>query len=244
MASLRKAKKASRHSFLNSIFFITLFLAAAYILARSSLFEVREIKVTGNAALDRDQIVSISGLSPGENIFRINLQSASEKLRAIPMVKNVDMTRRLPSTVQIKVEERKPVALMPVEAGFIQIDGEGVYIKKGDIGQDQLPVITGVEFPGPVPGGKIVSEKLDLALAVVKGLPAQLLPQLSEINAEGDQAVIYTLDGTRCRLGVSEDLGQKGEVLLKVLDGLKEKGKKIEYIDLTYAGSPVVKYTE
>lgn len=244
MVSLKRSGRASRHSFLNSIFFIALFFAAAYILARSSLFEVREIKVQGNVSLNRDQIVSISGLSPGENIFRINLQSASEKLRVIPMIKNVDMARRLPATVQIRVEERKPVALLPVEAGFIQIDGEGVYIQKGDIGQDQLPVITGVQFPAPVPGGKIVSEGLDLALAVVKGVPAQLLPQLSEINAQGDQAVIYTLDGTRCRLGVSEDLEQKGEVLMEVLDGLKEKGKKIEYIDLTYAGSPVVKYTE
>ncbi|MCL5057198.1 MAG: FtsQ-type POTRA domain-containing protein [Actinobacteria bacterium] len=244
MASLKRANIIKIYLFLNSILFATLFLAAAYILARSSLFEVREIEVLGNASLNRDQIVSISGLNPGENIFRINLQAAAEKLRVIPMIKNVDMTRRLPSTVQIKVEERKPVALLPVEAGFIQIDDEGVYIQKGDIGQDQLPVVTGVQFPAPVPGGRIVSENLDSALAVVRGVPAQLLPQLSEINTEGGQAVIYTLDGIRCRLGVAQDLEQKGEVLMKVLDGLKEKGKKIEYIDLTYAGSPVVKYTE
>jgi cell division protein FtsQ len=213
-------------------------------LARSSVFEVREIRVDGNVLLDRDQVVAISGLNPGENIFRINLQSATEKLQAIPMIKNAHLSRGLPSTVQIKVEERRAAALLPVEGGFIQIDDEGVYIQKGDIGQDQLPVCTGIQFAAPTPGAQIKSDQLNFALAVVKGVPARLLPQLSEINIEGDQAVIYTLDGIRCRLGTAQDLGQKGEFLLTVLEGLKEKGKKIEYVDLTYAGSPAVKYTE
>ncbi|MHB8157661.1 MAG: cell division protein FtsQ/DivIB [Desulfocucumaceae bacterium] len=244
MTRTGRGKRTSRYGFLQSIFFVMLFLTAAYVLARSSVFEVREIRVNGNVSLSRDNIVSSSGLNPGENIFKLDLKTAAGKIKIIPLVKSVEMSRRLPSAVEINVEERKPVALVPVEAGFIQVDDQGVYIQKGDIGVNQLPIVTGLKFSPPSPGGKVEAEKIDAALAVVKDFPPELTLLLSEINIEGDLAVVYTLDGIQCRLGVPLEIKQKGEVLINVLSGLREKKKKIEYIDLTYPGSPVVKYTE
>lgn len=237
-------KRPSKYNLLQSIFFILVFLTAAYILARSSFFEVREIRVQGNNSLTGETIISVSGINPGENIFKLDLKASSEKLKVIPVIKSVDMSRKLPSTVEIRVEERKPRALLPVQGGFIQVDDDGVYLQKGDIASNQLPVVTGVSFSVPAPGGQIKSEVLNTALGVVKEIPPGLLPQLSEINVEGSQVVAYTLDGIQCRLGIASDMKQKGEVFMKVLNELKVKGKRIEYIDLSYTGSPVVKYVE
>lgn len=220
------------------------FLTAAYVLARSSVFEVREIRVTGNNSLSREKIVSSAGINPGENIFKLDLKSAAEKIKVISMIKSVDMSRNLPWTVEIRVEERKPVALLPVDSGFIQVDDEGFYIQKGNVGLNGLPVITGLKFEVPSPGGQVKAEKLVKALEVVRGFPGELLPLLSEVYTDGDQAVVYTLDGVQCRLGTLADLKQKGEVLVKILGGLKTKDKRIEYIDLSFTGSPVVKYIE
>lgn len=220
------------------------FLTAAYVLARSSVFEVREIRVVGNNSLAREKIVSVSGINPGENIFKLDLKNSAEKLKAIPVIKSVDMSRKLPSAVEIKVEERRPRALLPVQGGFISVDDDGVYLQKGDIVSSQLPVVTGVSFTVPAPGGQIKSEALDTALGVVKEIPPGLLPLLSEVNINGGQVVAYTLDGIQCRLGTAADMKQKGEVFIKVLNELKVKGKRIEYIDLSYTGSPVVKYVE
>lgn len=237
-------RPSKKYNLLQSVFFILVFLTAAYILARSSIFEVREIRVEGNNSLTREKIISVSGINPGENIFKIDLKSSAEKLKVIPAVKSVDMSRKLPSTVEIKVEERKPRALLPVQGGFIQVDDEGVYLQKGDVVSNQLPVLTGVSFNVPPPGGQIKSEALGTALEVVKEIPPGLLPQLSEVNIDGSQVVAYTLDGIQCRLGIAADMKQKGEVFMKVLNELKVKGKRIEYIDLSYTGSPVVKYVE
>ena len=238
------AKRPSRYGFLQSIFFIIVFLTAAYVLARSSVFEVREIRVAGNNSLPREKIISVSGINPGENIFKLDLKSSAEKIKSIPFIKSVEMSRKLPSAVEIRVEERKPLALLPVEGGFIQVDEEGVYLQKGDIAASQLPVVTGVSFSLPAPGGQIKSESLGAVLEVVRGIPPGLLPMLSEVNMEGGQAVAYTMDGIQCRLGTASGLQQKGEVFMKVLNELKVKGKRIEYIDLSYTGSPVVKYVE
>ncbi|MFZ5634278.1 MAG: cell division protein FtsQ/DivIB [Bacillota bacterium] len=220
------------------------FLTAAYILARSPVFEVREIRVAGNSSLTREKIISVSGINPGENIFKLDLKASAEKIRVIPAIKSVDLSRDLPSAVEIRVQERKPCALLPVDSGFIQVDDEGVYLQKGDVAANQFPVVTGVKFTAPAPGEQIKSEALSKALTVIKELPPGLLPQLSEVNVDGDQAVAYTLDGIQCRLGAVTDLQQKGEVFMKVLNELKVKGKRIEYIDLSYTGSPVVKYVE
>ncbi len=221
-----------------------MFLAAVYVLARSPFFEVREIMVEGNNSLSAENIISVSGINPGENIFKINLKLSAERIRVLPVVKRVDMSRKLPSTVAIRVEERKPLALLPVDGGFIQVDDEGVHIQKGDIASNQLPVVTGVTFAVPEPGGRIMSGALKTALAVVGEIPPGLLPQLSEINIDGDQITAYTLDGIQCRLGSASGMKQKGEVFMKVLSELKAKGKRIEYIDLSYTGTPVVKYVE
>jgi len=240
-AGVRRSRKGNLWQ---SIFFGLLFLLTAYVLARSQFFEVREIRVAGNDTLGREEIISVAGINPGENIFKLDLRKASEKLKVIPVVKSVEMYRRLPSAVEIKIQERKPAALLPVGGGFIQVDGDGVYIRKGSAGMDQLPVVTGVTAFVPVVGQKVESEALATALEVIKGLPAALIIRLSEINISEDQVVAYTLDGIQCRLGTVSDLGQKGDVFMKVLDELKVKGKRIEYIDLSYAGSPVVKYME
>jgi len=86
---------------------------------------------------------------------------------------------------------------------------------------------------------------IGVALGVVDQLPAVLLPELSEINigTQGD-VCLYTLDGVQCRLGTASDIPKKGLVLSRVLSELKAKGKKIAYIDLSYVGSPVVKYSD
>ncbi len=238
------ARKRSGYNLVQSIFFVLVFLTAAYVLARSSVFEVREVRVLGNSSLTREKIVSVAGINPGENIFKLDLKSSAERLKAIPLVKSVDMARKLPSAVEIRVEERKPRALLPVAGGFIQVDDEGVCLQKGDIAADQLPVVTGAKFSPPAPGSRVESEALMNALAVVRGLPGGLLPMLSEVNVEGDQVVAYTLDGIQCRLGTAVDVQKKGEVLAKVLSELKVKGRRIEYIDLSYTASPVVKYVE
>ncbi|MFZ5596346.1 MAG: cell division protein FtsQ/DivIB [Bacillota bacterium] len=237
-------RRKSRSNFLQSIFFVLIFLLAAYVLARSSFFEVREIRVSGNNFLSREKIIEASEINIGQNIFKLDLKASSQKVKIIPLVKNVEMHRRLPSTVEIVVAERSPLALLPSEAGFIQVDEEGVYLQKGDIAANQMPVITGVAYALPAPGEKIASGELDTALAVVKGLPGDLTERLSEINVTGGQVVLYTLEGIQCRLGLPDDLEQKGEVMLSILGGLKSKGKSIQYIDLSYAGSPVVKYAE
>ncbi|GBF34448.1 cell division protein FtsQ [Desulfocucumis palustris] len=245
MSGWGTANKKRGYNLWQSVFFVFLVTLGLYILLRSPLFEVRGVTVEGNNYLATEKILSVSGINTGENIFKINLKEASERLKIIPMLKSVELERRLPATVLIKVTERSPVALFSSSGGFIQVDAEGVYLQKGSPSDRNLPVVTGIKYVLPSPGKPLKGQGLDTALRVVRELPEELLPKLSEVNInEQGNVCLYTLDGIQCRLGSPEDVSEKAMFLSRVIDELKAKNKKIEYVDLSYVGSPVVQYLE
>lgn len=226
-----------------SIFFILLIALAMFILIGSPLFEIRQITVEGNEFFSGRKIVAVSGIELNTNIFKVNLAEAVDRLKTMPMLKEAHITRDLPSRIVIRVIERKPVAFLPSAGGFILVDAEGVYCRDGKIGEASLPVITGPSVSIPPAGQVIKDNDLQIALKVINSLPGELAGDLSEIHVDKHKGVVlYTLGGIQCRLGPPEDLIRKGSVLGQVLGRLE--GKKIEYIDLSIAGFPVVKYKE
>ncbi|WP_066634782.1 cell division protein FtsQ/DivIB [Desulfolucanica intricata] len=225
-----------------SIFFILLVILAAFVLFQSPLFEVRQILVKGTT-IPVETVKSISGISPGQNIFKLDRKIVEKKIKYLPVIKNVEVTRNLPSTVIITVEERVAIGILPVKDGFVQVDMDGIPLRKAEITNAELPVITGVEVDFKDIGEKINSKELDTVLKTINSLPVEILPELSEVHFDNEGRIqLYMLDGIQCRLGLPEKIEQKGRILLEVMQELETQGKKIEYIDLSYFGKPVVKY--
>lgn len=226
-----------------SVFFIFLVLVTGFVLLRSPFFEVRSVLVQGNQLIDQGQIKSVSDIAPGSNIFKVDLATAAAQLKLIPMIKEVQVSRALPSTVVIKVEERKPVGLLPTGEGFVEIDDEGVYLRKASAGAPGLPVVTGINFNLPGPGEVVKAGGLGDALTVICNLPGQTVAELSEVHADTDgQIILYTIEGIQCRFGLAEDIQQKADILTELLKELRAQKDKINYIDLTSADKPVVYY--
>lgn len=220
-----------------------LVLVAGYVLLRSPLFEVKKVLVRDNHFLSEERIRSAADIGLGVNIFKLDLASAAANLTLIPMLKEAKITRTLPSTVVITVKERVPLGLLPTGDGFIEVDEEGVCLIKTGAGAPGLPVITGVQGEVAGLGQAVKSGKLGDALAVVKGLPAGTLANLSEVHVDEDgQIKIYTLEGTQCRFGWPEDIQEKGAIFAQLLVELRKQGTKVNYIDLTCAGQPVINY--
>lgn len=84
----------------------------------------------------------------------VNLGQAAAGIKLLPAVKEVHLHRDFPGRINIKIVERKPVALLPARYGFIAVDEDGVYLRKAGIGEEGLPVMTGLTF------GRIISWRL------------------------------------------------------------------------------------
>ncbi|WP_034631289.1 cell division protein FtsQ/DivIB [Desulfotruncus alcoholivorax] len=236
-------KNTKKFIFWQSFFFIFIVLLAAYVLLQSPIFTISNIYVTGNNSLPAGDVIKVSGIVTGMNIFKADINTAVSKIKAIPMVKDVKATRKFPHTVVIEISERAPIALVLWDGRFVEVDAEGVYLRRGKAGTTGLPVITGGRLQAFGPGKPVKGTEFEKALKVVGQLPVELRQNLSEVNVSGDERVtLYTIEGTECRLGFAEDAGKKGNYIWQVLQELKEKGKKIEYVDFSIANSPVVKY--
>lgn len=241
MRMVRKKKFIFRQSF----FFIFIVLMAGYILLKSPFFVISKIDVQGNNNLNVEEIVKISGIVTGMNIFKADMQTAAEKINTLSMIKEVNMERKLPDTVLIQIKERVPVALVVTDECFLELDAQGYYLREGSVATAGLPVITGIQIQVSKPGALVKGTGLDIALQVVQKLPPQLCERLSEVHVTEDgMIVLYTLEGIECHLGTSEDVFVKGSYFLQVLTELQDEGKRIEYVDFSIIGSPVVKYED
>jgi len=234
----------ARPSWLETIFFLLLILLVAFILLKSPLFEVRCLEVKGNKLLSGEEIKEVSGIKLGDNIFKLDFEEAGMKIKRLPMVKDVYIERHLPAGIVIEVEERNPVSLLATETGLAVVDADGVYLREGSI-DGKLPVITGVNAKLPPPGHRIDDGGLDTALAVLARLTPEVVCRLSEIHVdERHRVYIYTNEGIQGRLGKPEDVASRGKLFIQVIDELGVKAREIEYIDLSYAGWPVIHFKE
>lgn len=233
-----------KHHLVQSVFFILLVTAAIYVMLQSPLFEIKTIEIKGNRQLQTEELRDFSGINIGTNIFKLNLGECEERLSMLPLLKTATLERKLPAKVVVNVTERKAVALVPYQNSLIKVDNDGVYLQKGTMAS-ALPVITGLSIKESGPGKPVESSDLPLMLSVLDQLPRTLIQQLSElhINKSG-QLLLYTVDGTQGRLGLSKDIEYKGMVFEQVITNLKQSGGDIDYIDLSNPKVPVVKYSK
>lgn len=128
-------------------------------------FTIRNIRVTANGKLDRDDIIGILdnyGIERGEaNLFAVDL----EKLRAYLidnffLIDNAIVKRRLPDTLVVQVYERQPVAQFIRRRGRL-IDSEGWLLPpRRDRVSRNLPIITGVRGSGEMEVGSRVDDEM------------------------------------------------------------------------------------
>ncbi len=129
-------------------------------------YRLGQIEVQTDGTLQREQILKTTDLHEGENIFRVNLARVHDSLQQLPQVDEVQVTRRLPSEIDIRISERKPIAWITGEKqitdpfateGAFLVDARGVLMKEKKLLPEYLglPLITGCTSEA-LEAGKIV----------------------------------------------------------------------------------------
>src|ERR1700681_2109874 len=71
-------------------------------------YQLRIIDVQTDGTLQREQILNQAELYDGENIFRVSLPGVQDRLQQLPQVDEVQVMRKLPAEIDIKIVERRP----------------------------------------------------------------------------------------------------------------------------------------
>ncbi|NLW45541.1 MAG: FtsQ-type POTRA domain-containing protein [Syntrophomonadaceae bacterium] len=232
----------------NVIMFLALCLAVIvgfYYFLHSSVFFIEDIEVTGNHIVPTQEIIALSGINTGQNIFKFKTEASQKAIEVIPYVRQAEVKRIFPNRVRISVVEREAWAYVIHNGGVLVIDNEGVCLDKLEMmGETDLLVISiaGIE-ERVVEGQKVNPNAVELIRYISQALPDDLMQEVSEFHySSTGQVTVFTLDGTEVRLGGKERMDEKISYWRRVIKKQKEEDNHsgFEYIDLRFKGQPVI----
>ena len=116
------------------------------IILRSSLFNIKEIAVVNNTKLTADEIISLSDIQIGMNMFEYSNKMVNKKLSQNPYIESASIKRSLSGTLTIDINERKPTYMLKFANAFVYINNQGYMLEITET-PIEVPVITGFETP-------------------------------------------------------------------------------------------------
>ncbi len=206
--------------------------------------KLSKVQVEGNHYLTEDQVLEAVGLPLGENMFKLDLQDAVEKVRKLDWVERVFVERRLPSSILISIRERKPVALLD-NGSLYGVDKDGRIMRPSTaLLNEDLPLISGVHFTAEAEGTTQTAEALKPALdffAFLKKKDAVLAQDVSEVNiSEPDSLKVTFINGTQATFNTAVSETELKRMAL-VLSDLSQKGRTAGTLDFRYRDMVLVK---
>ncbi len=115
-------------------------------------FSVRNILVEGRVNSDPDVLKAIINIEKGDPLFSFNPKEAQQLIEKITWVKAAHIERRLPDTIYIGLEERRPLALWQKDKKLRLIDSEGEVLTDHNLKRfKDLIIIVGTRAPEHAP---------------------------------------------------------------------------------------------
>jgi POTRA domain-containing FtsQ-type protein/cell division protein FtsQ len=165
----------------------------------SSRFALRDVVVTGNTHVTRDEILRRARLAPGVNLFRLSLADVETRIATNPWIRRVSASRSLPDKVLIAVSERAAAAQVMVDGGVYLADADGRLFKRAavDAGEGEgVVVVSGLDRRqfgvDPDAAAALVRRALEIAAAWGTGDDR---PAIGEVHLDREGITLYTLAG-------------------------------------------------
>ena len=224
---------------------IIVIIGVSIYVALSPLFNIKEINVTGNSKLSKEEIISLSELKTDENTFKVSKKNIKNKVKANAYIENVKIRRKLPDKVEIIVVERVATYMIPFANSYIYINNQG-YMLEITSQKAEMPAIVGISTPEEElhEGQRLISEdlvKLGEVLQIMESANAnELVDLITKIDISNRQDYILTLEKEKkaMHLGDVSNLSTKMAYVKKILND--EKGVEGEILvntDLTNKGA-------
>jgi cell division protein FtsQ len=206
----------------------------------SPRFQLQEVTFTGLTRASRAELLKLSGLAPGQNLFSLEVPALEKAMLQHPWLSQVEVTRHFPASVSVQVVEHVPEALVVLGDLYV-LDAEGEPFKRVTSGDGlDLPLVTGVVRDDYMKDEAGVRERLKAALELARAYSALKLgrhERLSEVRLDGASLSVVTVAGQEVLLGEGNTQA-KLAWLTRVRRELSAKGLSAEVIHLDNRARP------
>lgn len=226
----RKRKIKRIKFFLKLILFVGLASGTIIFALTSPIFNIKYIKVINNNQVQADTIISLSELKTEDNIFKFYGKNVVNKIKENAYIENVKIHRKLPSTIEIKVEERTPKFSVDYMGKYAYINTQGYILEIAET-NNEMTIIQGATTKEEdiQPGNRLCNEDLSRLEETIK-----ILNSANENNLEGkvtsidisdknEYSIYIESEKKRVHLGDSTNLSNKMLYILAIIEKEKDK---------------------
>jgi len=216
--------------------------------AESPQFTIRRLDLDSDGMLRERHIREYAGIAEGNNLFAIDIAQVRKELESVPIVKNVEVHRRLPDTLRVRLTERIAVARLGPDnrRHHLAIDREG-YVLGPSSRRPDLPAVTGIGQSGLRPGSYIGESLVQDALTVIDICDTTRIGQVVKIASidirHPEHLDIRLANNEHVWLG-RENLEWRLRQLARILQESSQMGRAIASADLTVDKNFPVKFRQ
>lgn len=225
-------KKASKKSpkIIKWLSILFLIIIAILLFFMSPIFNVEEIKISGNNIITTNECIELSKLKIGQSIYQMNKKRIKDNIRKNPYVEEIQISRKLPNIIEITIKER--IATYMLELGeneYAYINNQGYILEKSYTKLDTI-ILTGFSTKiENINAGNRLSDidlnKLETVLKIVDSAQNNdLLQYITKINIEDKNEYILILEEEKkmVYLGDTSNISTRMLYLKSILE--KERG--------------------
>lgn len=203
-------------------------------LCTSGLFDICKIEIIGNVQVAQKEILELSKIKMGDNIFLCNKIQTQSNLETHPYIQETKITRKLPDKIQIEITEKQKAYQIQVEGGYAYIDNQGYVLEISSIKIDK-PILQGslTTIENIIPGNRLNQddlERLNEVLKIIKNSQEiQIQDKITILNIENKNNYILTLQEIKkvIYLGDTSNLANKMLYIKAIIEREVEKEGKI-----------------
>lgn len=223
----KKRKRAAARAMAMTVVVVAA-LAALIVLAFSRVLIVRDVMVVGNRNLLREEVVTQSGVKPGDKLLSITSSKLRARLEQNRYIEYLGYDFDYRGTLTLRINERLGMAVVGVLGLYYVLDSSGMVLE-----------CAGSEYPLDVAGPRVTGFLIDDNARVLVGetLPVRERSQLADMEAvieelnetnllarasqldveNGSNLYVMTTDGTKIELGDTRGLRAKLLIAREVL---------------------------
>lgn len=199
-------------------------------------FQVQRITVHGNQRLSVGEVRSLLGGLEGQRVLDVDIDAWRTKLLESPWVADARLHRVLPSTIDVTVVERAPLAtLRSGDQLFLLDESGGIIDEYGPQYADvDLPIVDGLAAD-PLSPARRAREALLARVLSSLSTRRDLLARISQIDLHDAHDAVVLLEGDAARLHLGEvDFVERLRSYLELRGALLERVPTMDYVDLRF----------
>lgn len=220
------------------------FLSVYHYLITSPYLKLGHLEVKGVEKELKAELLTMADLEPGVSLLALNLRALKQRLEKHPWIRSVQLERRFPHTLLIRVKKQEPRAIL-LSDGMYYLNRYGEAFKEVGPSEDSdFPLVTGLLAKGD----RMRSGQEEVA-RVMEGLREEKTPwslaDLSEIHIEDENHFTLYFEHMDAGIRVSGTaLRKEVQELRRVVAHLARSGRieNVSIIDFGYTGGAVVSF--